>query len=54
MARSKTYLTGIQKEQYKEGLLEAVQDQDFIKRTQESIQEFEVADRETEEMIPKW
>lgn len=48
------YIARIKKEQYKQALLDAVRDDDFIKRTDDSMEAFETSDKETGEMIPEW
>lgn len=48
------YIARIKKEHYKKDLQEAVEDPDFIKRTEENMKAFKKLDQETEEMIPEW
>ena len=48
------YIAKIKKEHYKKDLQEAVNDPEFMKRTDESMRAFKNLDQETEEMIPEW
>ncbi|NLL51143.1 MAG: hypothetical protein GX248_00350 [Peptococcaceae bacterium] len=48
------YIVKLKKEMYKKDLMEAVEDEAFIKRSTESEQDFELLDQEAEEMTPEW
>lgn len=48
------YLINLEKKIYREQLLEAVKDENFIKRTDIMEDEFIHSDKEVEEMIKEW
>jgi Arc/MetJ-type ribon-helix-helix transcriptional regulator len=48
------YIVRIKKEKYRQGLIAAVSDPDFIKRTDENMKYCRNIDKEAEEMIPEW
>lgn len=48
------YIVKTRKEIYRKGLIDAVNDPEFIKRTNENMDSYKNADREMEEMTDKW
>lgn len=47
------YIVKTKKESYKKGLIDAVNDPDFIRRTEENMEYYRNSDKEAEEMMEK-
>jgi hypothetical protein len=48
------YIVKMKMETYKNRLMDAVKDTEFLKRNNDVMKSFTYADKETEEMMPEW